>query len=87
MTARKPRIEYYWRAVRVEHLTQEATFDQVIDWRLVGANGEIMCFCNQGFRDKADANRAVGAVVAVFSRFFGDESTLRIVGPGKKPNA
>lgn len=84
MTARKPRIEYYWRAVRVEHLTQEATFDQVIDWRLVGANGEIMCFCNQGFRDKTDAIRSTTAVAGMFN---GDVDAIKHVGPGKKPNA
>lgn len=79
MSARKPKIVYYW--------TQRFTSPDV-NWRLVGANGEVLCQSTQGFRDKSDAVRSVDAV---FSAFLGmtDEhgllSGVRQVGPGRKP--
>ncbi len=71
MAARKPRVEYYWCA----DPSKPVTPDNIrVNWRLVGANGEIMCQSTQGFRDEADARRSVLAVAAV-----------REVGPGRKP--
>lgn len=75
---KKPKIEYYW--VNTNH---DENWWQV-NWRLVGANGEIMCQSTQGFRDKVDAQRSVDAVAYLFSSNWGSE-TLRIVGPGRKP--
>lgn len=86
MAARKPRIEYYWSA-RVSTAVRSAHV--LVNWRLVGANSEIMCQSTQGFRDKADARRSVDAVVRVFAEADGwglDDlnGQLRETGPGRK---
>lgn len=81
---RKPKIEYYWS---FDHVNPP---DYKVNWRLVGANGEIMCQSTQGFRDKTDAQRSVLAV----SGELGDGSLLyridaghlREIGPGRKPS-
>ena len=78
MAARKPRIEYYWSA----NPWVDGRIDPKVNWRLVGANGEIMCQSTQGFRDKIDAHRGTLAVAAVFC---GDIDKVRQVGPGRKP--
>ena len=74
---RKPKIEYYW--------TQALVYDAVhfVNWRLVGANGEVMCQSTQGFRDKGDAQRSVLAVAEALTGSYPD--SYREVGPGRKP--
>lgn len=84
MATRKPRIEYYW----VPH----GPTDHRVNWRLVGANGEIMCQSTQGFRDKTDARRSVVAVLMALTFATPmcevDKYPLMIreVGPGRKPS-
>lgn len=74
---KKPKIEFYWYQSSIE------PYDHKVNWRLIGANGEIMCQSTQGFRDKTDAIRSVDAVAqALFSHPLG---SARIVGPGRKP--
>lgn len=77
MAARKPKIEYYW-----QHREQFPNEEPVVNWRLVGANGEIVCQSTQGHRDKTDAKRAVQGVAGLF---HGDVDQIKHVGPGKKP--
>lgn len=86
MAARKPRIEYYWTPVH----SGGFLYGHDVNWRLIGANGEIMCHSTQGFRDKADARRAVDAVVFAFCGWDGVTELVRLghlreVGPGRKP--
>ena len=84
MATRKPKIEYYWTPDGVDFVPK-------VNWRLVGADGEVMCHSHQGFRDRADARRSVDAVT---STLFGTVSRdavgglqmPRHVGPGKKPS-
>lgn len=79
---RKPRIEYYWTSQWVKC----GSYEQRVNWRLLGINGEVMCQSTQGFRDKTDAQRSVDAVRRVF---WDDDGALepgyREVGPGRKP--
>lgn len=77
---RKARVEYYW--VYLSHVPSH-----VVNWRLVGANGEIMCQSTQGFRDKTDAVRSVEAVTSTLFGRAGPGGLVlpRQVGPGKKP--
>lgn len=88
MAARKPKIEYYWtqQVVAAIMFKGEATptkhGEPVVNWRMVGANGEVMCQSTQGFRDKTDAVRAVTTVAGMFN---GDVDAIRHVGPGPKP--
>lgn len=79
MVGRKPKIEYYW-VPSVSSVT-----GSVVVWRLVGANGEIMCQSNQGFRDKADAQRSVMSVVRDLTGYPQFNIYAREVGPGRKP--
>ena len=79
MPARKPKIEYYWTPYERKGIDPT----HVVNWRLVGANGEIMCQSTQGFRDKTDARRSFEAVVDMF---FGMVAAVREVGPGRKPS-
>jgi len=78
---RKPKIEYYW-----VHMAG-MTVNPAVNWRLVGANGEVMCQSTQGFRDKTDARRSVDAVTStLFGRASPDGLEVpREVGPGRKP--
>lgn len=82
MAARKPKIEYYWTNPQVDR-----GGERVVNWRLIGANGEVMCHSNQGFRDKTDARRSVEAVTSVLFGTAGPNGLVlpRHVGPGKKP--
>lgn len=79
MAKRKPKIEYYWSF----HVIHD---DYRVNWRLVGANGEIMCQSTQGFRDKTDAQRSVEAVSSLLRADALYGPTLREVGPGRKPS-
>lgn len=83
MSKRKPKIEYYWSTHRVLEGSRA-----VVNWRLVGANGETMCQSMQGFRDKTDAQRSVEAVATAFAvkaPWQPVPDDLREVGPGRKP--
>jgi hypothetical protein len=54
-------------------------------WALIGANGEHMCGSYpEGYRDKADARRALAQAVAALT---GGRTldTLKSEGPGPKP--
>jgi hypothetical protein len=82
MSARKPKIEYYWSPVD----GLGVCVGHVVNWRLVGANSEIMCQSTQGFRDKADARRSVYAVAETFgTNRLAINTDVREVGPGRKP--
>lgn len=81
MATRKPKIELYWTA-------GDAPLVWAINWRLKGGNGEVMCQCTQGFRDKTDALRNIDACAsALFNSGFPADNPLKtkIVGPGRKP--
>lgn len=84
MAVRKPRIEYYWSTQIVDVNAEVSETRHVINWHLVGANGEVMCQSTQGSRDKTDAIRSTTAVAGMFN---GDVDAIKHVGPGKKPNA
>lgn len=96
MAKRKPRVEFYWSPVtRAQESGINPTtkagkriVDHRVNWRLVGANGETMCSCTQGFRDKIDAMRSVAATIMTFVGYpAGTGDDLRFVGPGPKPKA
>lgn len=77
MAARKPKVEFYWFVSNVGYK---------VNWRLVGANGEIMCQSTQGFRDKTDAQRSVQDVAEIFGwDGLALDWLVREVGPGRKP--
>lgn len=79
--ARKPKLELYWTVVGCNAINGRR-----VNWRLVAANGEVLCQCTQGFRDKADAMRNVETVVStLIGPIF--VYACRIVGPGRKPSA
>lgn len=86
MSARKPKLQYYWTRERGHPGLPPG---HVVNWRLVGANGEIMCQSTQGFRDKADARRSVFDVVDALVGAWVEVGTgglfAREVGPGRKP--
>lgn len=82
MAARKPKIEYYWSPQYVG-----LALHHRVNWRLVGANGEIMCQSTQGFRDKTDAQRSVSSVIgALLGANAAMSVGVREVGPGRKPS-
>lgn len=87
--ARKARVEFYWtKDNNIASLDNDGPL-HVVNWRLVGANGEIMCQSTQGFRDKTDGMRSVNDVVEMFDGsptwIFDTAQKIRIVGPGRKP--
>lgn len=82
MAARKPRVEYYWTQTRA---ARSKVWVPQVNWRLVGANGEIMCQSTQGFRDKADARRSVCAVGLTLTGHHPTDQNVREVGPARKP--
>lgn len=84
MMKRKPYIELYWTMRTVEADPPKVVKE--INWRLVSGNGETMCQCTQGFRDKTDAYRSVAACgAAIGGSHDGAMFTIPIKGPGKKP--
>ena len=87
MAKRKAKIEFYWTTGVVKTGDFLDYHGPVVNWRLKGANGEVMCQSTQGYRDKTDAVRSVDAVASLL---FGTlvEGVLTMpkrVGPGKKP--
>ena len=87
MSTRKPKIEYYWttETKRVPISGKMADVDDhKVNWRLKGANGEVMCQSTQGFRDKTDAERSVMQVAHAFYNL--DYFKHRHTGPGRKPS-
>lgn len=89
MSARKPKIEYYWSHQVDTKENGSHVREWRCNWRLVGVNGEIMCQSTQGFRDKTDARRSVDAVSIALGGWSIDDpdvlKNLREVGPGRKP--
>ena len=77
---RKPKIEYYWTIERGDAALPPG---HVVNWRLVGGNGEVMCQSTQGSRDKHDAQRSVLAVAEALTGSYPD--SYREVGPGRNP--
>lgn len=77
---RKPKIQYYWSG---------SLTDPVVNWRLVGGNGEVMCQSTQGFQDKTHARFSVNAVALRLGSWGLDDPDvqkhLREVGPGRNP--
>ena len=97
MSKRKPCIEYYWSREVSGHTHDKGHPEPVtewrVNWRLKGANGEIMCQSTQGFRDKADAERSVLQVAHAFYNLGSyvplDRGVLdyfKHAGPGRKPS-
>ena len=82
---RKPKIELYWVSYTENLSNKPFTGQHVVNWRLIGANGELMCSSNQGFRDKTDAIRSVESVANVLTGWGINEGFYRVVGPGRKP--
>lgn len=89
MSNKKPKLEHYW--AWNGRTANPPTFE--VNWRLVAANGELLCQCTQGFRDKADSLRNARDVlyVLMYGRTrpnFAEPIPLgvRVVGPGKKPS-
>lgn len=83
MATRKPKIELYWTPA-----PNQPGMPWGVSWRLKGGNGEVMCQCTQGFRDKTDALRNIDACAsALFNSGFPADNPLKtkIVGPGRKP--
>lgn len=84
MPARKPRIEYRWRARQ-----WGATTTHEVTWSMYGANGEYMCGSgSEGFPGgKTDARRSVRAVMTLCGcePLASVNMYFREVGPGPKP--
>lgn len=93
MAARKPKLELYWSPAHPVLAPKGGIPippNYEVNWRLVAANGEVLCQCTQGFQDKTDAMRNVEAVAEIFGgvgsvNWEQRAGLLRIVGPGKKP--
>lgn len=90
MSKPQPKLEHYWCANPAKVNTPD---DVRVNWRLVAANGEVMCQCTQGFRDKADSQRNASDVL--YLMLYGKTRPnfvppmplgVRQVGPGKKPS-
>lgn len=85
MGTRQAKIEMYW--VKFDERSPNG-YDHHVNWRLVGANCEVMCQSTQGFRDKGDAVRSISSVIHALT---GDATyaaeNLKFVGPGRKPSA
>lgn len=83
---RKPKIELYWtKDHNIASLDNDGPL-HVINWRLIGGNGEVMCQSTQGFRDKTDAMRSIDAVAHILFNYpLGLKSSARVTGPGRKP--
>lgn len=106
MPARKARVEMYWtteKKSKEEIAAEKAAgkakgiiwqrtdvFRHVINWRLVGANGEIMCGSTQGYTSRQSARESIARCGHLL---FGAGSNLtpttaaKITGPGRKPEA
>ncbi len=69
MASKKPTVEFHW---------VEQAGEPRVNWRLRGANGEIVCSSHQGFRDRADAVRSLDTTVILLT-------AARRSGPGEKP--
>jgi hypothetical protein len=92
MAARKPRIVYAWvtrkLSARGARRLGEPRVKVECFWSLVGANGEHMCSSfPEGYRDKADARRAVMDAIHAFTGDYQFKVYAREVGPGPRPKA
>ena len=86
-TIKRAKIVYSWVTIRPSKRSKKPMRVECY-WSLVGANGEHMCSSfPEGYRDKADAKRAVEAVTsALFGRASPEGLLLpREVGPGPRP--
>lgn len=58
----------------------------VINWRLVGANGEVMCQCTQGFTSRQSALESINRCgVLLANAGCTGPKEAKITGPGRKP--
>lgn len=62
-----------------------AHWRQVINWRLVGANGEIMCGSTQGFTSREDVKRSIARCGELLWRAHPSVNSDTVKGPGRKP--
>lgn len=75
-----PRIEYRWVWKRR---------NWKIDWRMLGANNEIMCSSNQGFETMSHARASIVSVMRACGNTdftFAVNMYFREKLPGKKPD-
>lgn len=105
MSTPNPKLEHYWANVQKTRAQIERdcavagvgvpvpAYHMAVNWRLIAANGEVMCQCTQGFRDKADSLRNAETVLYVLlhGRTRANFALpmplgVRSVGPGKKPS-
>lgn len=59
---------------------------QVINWRLIGANGELMCQCTQGFTSRQDAKDSIDRCGHLLYQVDLSCGEAKLVGPGRKPS-
>lgn len=102
MPARKAKVEMYWStekkskeeiaaekaANKIKGIIWQRTdqFRHVINWRLVGANGEIMCGSNQGYTSREDCKRSITRCgELMYSAMMNGDVVIK--GPGRKPAA
>ena len=83
MAAEGAAVKAYNKRAGEERAAKPSPTRQVVNWRLVGANGEVMCQSTQGFRDKTDALRSINACSELL---YGIHEDVRRVGPGRKPS-
>ncbi len=103
MPARKAKVEMYWtteKKSKEEIAAEKAAgkakgiiwqrtdvFRHVINWRLVGANGEIMCSSTQGYTSREDAKRNIERCGNLLWNAMNSSAfdSPKITGPGRKP--
>jgi uncharacterized protein YegP (UPF0339 family) len=84
---RMPRIVYSWVTIRPSKRSKKPVRVECV-WALKGANGEHMVGSfPEGYRDKADARRAVRAVMAIFGAepLASVDMYAKEIGPGPRP--
>lgn len=102
-TKRLPRITYKWVKQRVRPGANKTADENLrivvedrVNWEIAGANGETICFSNQGAQDKHDARRSIDALIRVLVPHEDEvlqcdvndllmKKQIKEVGPGPKP--
>lgn len=97
MAARKAKVEMYWTTekkskdeIAAEKAAQKVpgpvdkTRD-VINWRLVGANGEVMCQSTQGYTSRQSARESMDRCGYMLHRVNSLFGNAEVKGPGRKP--